>query len=456
MNVAPPDRSSAAPLASTFRTILRDRALILMGAFGLFAGLPLPLSGFTLRQWMSEGGISLAGIGLTAYIGLAYTLKFVWSPLLDQIEPPGPLARFGRRRGWLLAIQPSLAAACLLMAYSDPVATPTVTVAAAVALAFLSASQDIVVDAWRVETFPEAMQGIALASYVWGYRNALLVAGAGAIGLAGVVGWRGSLTAMALLLLLSAVATLLAPEPHVERLHGEALATRARLRLAVIEPMAEFLRRRGAIHILAFVMLFKLGEALAHTMAVPFYRALGFDRAQVALATGVPGLVASLLGAAFGGWLLIRIGLGRALVLTGFVQMASMALYFALAVSAGDTSILLAKIVLENFAEAMADAAFLTYLSALCSTAFTATQYALLSSLAAVGLRTLGGLSGILAERLGWEAFYAATIFAALPAMLLMLGLLRRFPAGISAPSSAAGELAVASRQAREPGDLRA
>ncbi len=188
------------------------------------------------------------------------------------------------------------------------------------------------------------------------------------------------------------------------------------------------LQRPGAVQILAFVMLFKLGEALAHTMANPFYRSMGFDRVQVALATGVPGLVASLLGALSGGWLVIRIGTGRALIGTGFVQMASMGLYFALAVSGGDTRILLAKVILENFAEAMADAAFITYLSSLCSTRFTATQYALLSSLSAVGLRTVGGFSGLMAESLGWVGFYAFTIFAALPAMLLMVGLLRRFP----------------------------
>ena len=406
-----------------------DRQLALMGMFGFFAGLPLSLSGFTLRQWLSEGGASLAAIGLTANIGLAYTLKFLWSPVLDQARPPGPLARFGRRRGWLLAIQPLLAAAAAALALSDPVRAPVLLVAAAVSIAFLSASQDIVVDAWRIETFPERVQGVALASYVWGYRLALLVSGAGAIGLADKVGWHNSLMAMAALMLGGAVVTLIATEPP--RSVPAVAATEdfpTRLRAAVIEPFTDFWRRPGAEQILAFVMLFKLGEALAHTMAAPFYRALGFDRAQVALATGVPSLVASLLGAAFGGWLVIRIGTGRALILTGFMQMASMGLYFALAVSAGDPRILVTKVVVENFAEAMADAAFLTYLSSLCSTAFTATQYALLSSLAAVGLRTIGGFSGVLAEALGWTRFYALTIFAALPAMLLMLRLLRRFP----------------------------
>ena len=406
----------------------RDTRLLLMGAFGFFAGLPLPLSGFTLRQWLTEGGTSLAAIGLTANIGLAYTLKFLWSPILDQTRPPGPLARLGRRRGWLMTIQPLLALACVLLATADPHLAPTQLLIAAIAIAFLSASQDIVIDAWRIETFPERAQGIALASYVWGYRLALLIAGAGAIGLVGPLGWRGSLLTMAALVLSSTIATLLAQEPIQAALTTATTRLAARFRAAIIDPFTDFWQRPGAGQILAFVLLFKLGEALAHTMAVPFYNSLGFDRAQIALATGLPSLVASLAGALAGGWLVIRIGTGRALISTGFVQMASMTLYFALAVSGGDTRILLAKIVLESFAEAMADAAFLTYLSSLCSVAFTATQYALLSSLAAVGLRTIGGLSGILAATLGWERFYALTIFAALPAMLLMVSLLNRFP----------------------------
>ena len=426
--------------------MFRDRRLWLMGFYGAVCGLPLPLSGFTLRQWLSENNLSLAAIGLTASIGLAYVLKFLWSPLLDQVPPPFGLARFGRRRGWLFLIQPALALACAALALSDPLGRPAALVSAAVLVAFLSASQDIAVDAWRVETFTEREQGLALPFYVWGYRLALLVSGAGAIGLAGALGWDGSLLLMALLVGSGVLVTAAAREPDAR--HGAAIEGAASvfppqepeesrpaagisawLRRAVVEPFADFLRRPNAWVILAFVMLFKLGEALAHTMAPPFYRAMGYDRAQVAWATGVPGLAASLLGAAFGGWLVVRVGTGRALVSTGFVQMASMGLYFALAVSGGEFHILLAKIVLENFAEAMADAAFLTYLSSLCTVAFTATQYALLSSLAAFASRTLAGASGVLAEALGWIGFYALTVFAALPAMLIMLWLLRRLPA---------------------------
>ena len=409
--------------------LFRDSQFWVMAGFGFATGLPLPLSGLTLRQWLSESGTSLTAIGFTASIGLAYTLKFLWSPILDQVRPPWLLARFGRRRGWLLVIQPLLVGMCFLLAASDPVQTPLLLVGAAVGIAFLSASQDIVVDAWRIETFPERLQGAALAAYIWGYRAALLVAGAGAIKLVDYAGWQGSLSVMAALIGLGMAATLLAREPAAAACPAAlAQGFAARLRVSVVDPFQDFLKRPGAGPILAFVMLFKLGEALAHTMAVPFYHDLGFERAQVAYALGWPALASSLLGAGAGGWLVIRIGTGRALVATGFMQMASMGLYFALAVSEGNPTILITKVVVENFAEAMADAAFITYLSALCSTAFTATQYALLSSLAAVGLRTLGGFSGVLAAAMGWVEFYALTIFAALPAMLIMLYLLRRFP----------------------------
>jgi MFS transporter, PAT family, beta-lactamase induction signal transducer AmpG len=400
-----------------------DSQLVVMGALGFTAGLPLPLTGLTLRQWLTEGGTSLAAIGFTASIGLAYVLKFLWAPVLDQVRPP----LLGRRRGWLLVIQPLLVLACLLFAASDPVHAPQRLVAAAVAIAFLSASQDVVIDAWRVETFPERQQGTALAAYIWGYRAALLVSGAGAIALASLLGWEGSIATMAALIALGMVATLLAREPPPPPRSAER-GSLARLRLSVIDPFRDFARRPGWLPILAFVMLFKLGEAMAHTMAVPFYNALGFDRNAIAAATGVPGLAASLAGAALGGWLIARIGTGRALVITGFVQMSSMALYFLLAVSHGVWEVLLAKIVLENVAEGMADAAFLTYLSLLCSARFSATQYALLSSLAAVGLRTIASYSGIAAQALGWVTFYGLTIFAAVPAMLIMLYLLRRYP----------------------------
>jgi PAT family beta-lactamase induction signal transducer AmpG len=396
-----------------------------MAGYGVVSGLPLPLSGFTLRQWLSEGGTTLLVIGLTTNIGLSYSLKFLWAPVLDRVAPPGWLGRLGQRRGWLMLVQPLLVMSCVALAFCDP-ASPSTLFAAAAAVAFLSATQDIAIDAWRIELFPERLQGGALAAYVWGYRAALLLSGSAAIWLAGRLGWHGALLAMAALLAIGPLLTWLAPTPPAPAFERGAGSVLASLRLAITTPFRAFLRQPGAWQTLAFVMLFKLGEAMAGTMAPPFYRSLGYDRAQVALAIGFPALAASLAGAAAGGALVAWLGAKRALILTGFVQMASMGLYFALAYSGGDPTILVAKVVLEGFAEAMADAAFLTFLSSLCMPGYSATHYALLSSLAALPLRTVGGLAGLLAQRLGWIDFYAIAIFAAVPAMLIMVGILRR------------------------------
>ena len=407
-----------------FAPILADRRLWFMGAFGFLSGLPLPLSGFTLRLWLSEGHVSLAAIGLTANIGLPYTLKFLWSPLLDQRAP----LPFGRRRGWLLALQPPLAAACLWLALSNAAAAPVVTIAAAGLVAFLSASQDIVIDAWRIETFPREQQGLAMAAYVWGYRVAMLVAGAGVIKLADVIGWNGALGLMAAIMAAGVLVTLAAPEPAAVPRAATSGGIGRRLAAAVADPLREFLRRPGAWMILAYVALFKLGEAMAGVMLAPFYTSLGFNRAAVALTAGPYSLPATLAGIALGGWLVSRMDLGRALIMTGFIQMGAMAMYVVLAYSAGSQAVLYSTVVAEAFAEGLADAAFLTYLSTLCSPAYTATQFALLTSVAPLALRTIGGFSGFLAAAAGWKLFYSISMFASLPGMLVMLVILQRFP----------------------------
>jgi PAT family beta-lactamase induction signal transducer AmpG len=408
---------------------LANRMLWLMGAYGFASGLPLPLSGFTFRLWMAQGGVSLAAIGLTANIGIAYSLKFLWAPLLDRAPAPLGLARLGRRRGWLFGIQIALVLAGVLLALSDRGRAPLGAVAAAALVAFLSASQDIVIDAWRIEVFPPRQQGAALAAYVWGYRIALLISGSAAIKSADIVGWHGALLGVAALLAVGPVLTLFAPEPAVSRAVMERTrGVLATISAAVVEPLREFGSRPGAGTILAFVALFKLGEAMAGVMTAPFYLSLGFDRSAIALANFVPALGATFAGTALGGWMVARLGPGRALLWTGWVQTLAMAMYVVLAYSAGERHMLVLTVVTEAFAEGMADAAFIAYLSGLCSVAFTATQYALLSSLAALALRTVGGLSGFLAQGVGWKAFYTLCLFAAVPAMLVMLRILRRFP----------------------------
>jgi PAT family beta-lactamase induction signal transducer AmpG len=404
----------------------RDRRFLVLLGLGFSAGAPLPLvAGQVLRQWFTESGLSLGAIGLTALIGLAYANKFLWSPALDAVRPPLPL---GQRRGWLLAIQFALVAAILGVAMTDPTQGASLTVALAVVVAFLSASQDIVVDAWRIEMLGEdaERQAWGLAAYVWGYRLALLASGAGTLLLVQWIGWGGAYAVASLLMLPGIVAVLAGREGA--RPVAVVLGWRARLRASVVDPFAEFLQRRGWLAILLFVSLFKLGEALAGVMTTPFYRSLGFTREDVATVATVFGMVATLAGALAGSWLIGRIGIGRALVVTGLGQMLSNLMYLALVGGGRDMPMLFAQVGVESFTDGLADAAFLTYLSGLTSRAFTATQYALLSSLAAVPLRTLGASSGWLAEAMGWSAFFLLTTAAALPAMAIMLWLLRRLP----------------------------
>jgi PAT family beta-lactamase induction signal transducer AmpG len=412
-------------------TIWSDRRIWMMAAYGFVSGLPLPLSTFTLRYWLSESGAARTLIGFTAYIGLAYSFKFLWSPVLDQVAPPGWMRRLGQRRGWLATIQPALALAAVLLALTNPAASPATAIAAAALVAFLSASQDIAIDAWRIETFPQRQQGEALAAYVWGYRFAMLAAMTGVIWASGVVGWHVALLGIAVLLLLGPVVTLLAKEPITE-IDGLTQTTTSRtladrVRHSVLDPLADFLTRPGALIILAFVALFKLGEAMGGIMTAPFYRELGFTRDAIA-GSGPFSLVATLAGITLGGMLVARVGVGKALLWTGSAQTVAMAMYEVLAHAPGQVPVLYSTVVTEAFAQGMADAAFLTYLSGLCSRAFTATHYALLSSIPALAIHTIGGFSGLLADRVGWVLFYAICTFAALPAMGLMLVLLQRYP----------------------------
>jgi PAT family beta-lactamase induction signal transducer AmpG len=405
--------------------LLRDRRFLVMLALGFAAGVPLPLvAGQVLRQWFVESGMSLADLGLTALIGLAYANKFLWSPALDSVRPP----LLGRRRGWLLVIQLALIVFLAALAMSDPRGDATMTVTLAVIVAFLSASQDIVIDAWRIEMLgdDEEHQAWGLAAYVWGYRGALLASGAGTLFMVGHVGWQGAYLYAATLMLVGLVATLAGREPPPPA--AVPPGWRARMRNSIVMPFLDFTQRRYWLMILLFVALFKLGEALAGVMVTAFYRSEGFTRDDLAAVGTVFGLAATLGGAVAGSWLVGRIGVGRALIVTGLGQMLSNLMYLVLVGGGRDLPMLFAQVGVENFTDGLADAAFLTYLSGLVNRSFSATQYALLSSLAAVPLRTLAATSGQLAEALGWSAFFVLTTLAALPAMLIMLFLLKRLP----------------------------
>jgi MFS transporter, PAT family, beta-lactamase induction signal transducer AmpG len=410
-----------------------DRQLLAMGAYGFVSGLPLSLSGSTFRLWLSDSGTALALVGLTTSIGLAYSLKFLWAPLLDQNPPLRVLRNFGRRRGWLLLVQPLLGLAAVLFALCDPVGAPLVAFAAAACVAVLSATQDIAIDAWRIETFPPLRQGVALAAYIWGYRIALLVSTFGVIRGAAAIGWHGPLLMAATLIAAGTLVTLFAGDPVASRgpapaggrtADGGSVAGR-RLRDAVVGPVRSFLSHPSAWLVLAFVALFKLGEAMAGIMIAPLYLHLGFDKVAIAY-TSWFSLGGALAGYTLGGLLVARIGVGRALLWTGWAQTVAMAMYVLLSLSPGQHVMLYATVTAEAFAQGLADAAFLTFLSALCAREFAATQYALLSSVPQLAIHTVGSVSGLMAASLGWTLFYSICMVGALPGMALMVVLLRR------------------------------
>ena len=398
-----------------------------MLAFGFGSGLPLLLSGFTLRQWLTEQNVPLPVVGLVGLIGLPYTLKFLWAPVLDQVAPPGWLRRLGRRRGWMIAAQLPLVLAIVALACSDAGGTPRGAIAAAACIAFFSATQDIDIDAWRIESFPLDRQGIANAAYVWGYRLGMLAARSGVLWAVGFLGWRGALLGVAGLAALGMAVTLAAPEPPLPAMPPPGGGVLRRLGAAAAGSLRDLLARRGAVPILAYVALFNLGEALAGVMLPSLYHALGFSRAAVA-ALGPFILFGTMAGIGAGGALVARLGVARGLIATGFFQMAAMALYVWLALAPADRTLLFATTTLEAFAQGCATAAFLAYLSSLCSSAHTATQFAVLTSVAPLASNTVGSFSGYLAVAVGWPLFYAMAMLAAMPGMLLMLFILRSYP----------------------------
>lgn len=397
-----------------------SRLMAIMLGLGFASGLPLYLSGLTLSQWLTESGVATAGIGMIAWLGLPYTIKFLWGPLLDQVAPPFGLRRFGRRRGWLLVVQPPLAVAVVVLAWSEPTVRPLVTVLAALSIALFSATQDIAIDAWRIETFPPDRQGWANAVYVWGYRLAMFCAFSGVLWLVPVFSWHGALLAVACVVGASVVLTVFMPEPPLP-----AIVVRKDRWAAVAASLTDLLSRRGAILALGYVALFNLGEALAGALLTKFYAHLGFDRSVVAKALGVFPLFATMAGIGCGGLVVARLGLARAMIATGFLQMAAMALYIVLAVTAS-LNLLYLNSVTELFVQGMATAAFLAFMSTLCRPAYAATQFALLTSLAPLAARTVGGFSGFLQPQVGWPAFYTIAMLGSLPAMVLMLILLRQ------------------------------
>jgi PAT family beta-lactamase induction signal transducer AmpG len=395
--------------------VYRSRRQLAILAMGFASGLPLALTGQTLQVWLTESQVSLTDIGLFALVGFAYSVKFLWSPVLDRVPVPWLSARLGQRRAWLSLIALLLAAAILGLGQTNPIVDPWRTALLASLVAFLSASQDIVIDAYRIELLTKEEQAAGAASTQWGYRLGMIASSAGALGLAEMLGWPRTYLVMASLIGVGLVAALLSPEPVHPPRRGSFL------RGAVIEPFLEFSSRPQWLVVLCFIVLYRLGDALSGGMSNPFYVKIGFTKPEIASVAKVFGVVASMVGIAAGGAFAFRLGVARALVAAGLIHAAGNLAFIFQAYAGHDVRVLGLTIFVENFTGGLVSAAFVGYLSTLCHPAFTATQFALFTSLTAVGRTLFASGAGWLAEQLGWPLFFAASAVAALPGIALAI-----------------------------------
>ncbi|MEJ2575910.1 MAG: AmpG family muropeptide MFS transporter [Gammaproteobacteria bacterium] len=384
--------------------------MLVAALMGFASGLPLLLTGSVLQAWMTEEGVDLGTIGLFALVGLPYTLKFLWAPLMDRYTP----LALGRRRGWLLLTQVGLIAALLLLAASEPAASPLGVAVAALLVTFFSASQDIVIDAYRREALADDEQGLGASLYVNGYRVGMLLASGGGLILADHLPFSQVYQLMAGCMLFGVATTWFAPEPVAAEGQPRSLGE------AVVQPFVEYFRRRDALVILLFILLYKIGDTMAAHMTTPFYLDIGFSKTEIGAVVKLFGFWATVAGGLFGGVLILRLGVFRALWWFGILQGASTAGFAGLAMLGPSLAGLAGVIAFENLSGGMGTAAYIAYMASLTNKRFTATQYALLSSLMGIPRVIAATPTGFMAEAMGWVGYFVFCALIALPGLLLL------------------------------------
>jgi MFS transporter, PAT family, beta-lactamase induction signal transducer AmpG len=446
MAVTPQAASGAKPSPSfkeTLAVYFKRRVLVVL-LLGFSSGLPIVLIGSTLQAWMTQSGVDVRTIGLFAAVGIPYSIKFLWAPFADALEIPLLSRLLGRRRGWLLFTQLWLIGAIVLLGLTDPAASPLIVAIGALFVATASATQDIVIDAFRVESLQESEQAAGLASYIAAYRIGALVSGAGALLFVTVLraslnlteraAWTACYAVMAVLILIGILATLLAAEPDrssvVEAEHGVEAARESwieRAFRAAVDSFRDFLSRDLAVVVLLFVTLFKLADALAFSLSTNFTLGLGFSLTQIATIRNGIGFLATLIGGFTGGFIARALPLATSLWIGALLQ-TLMILFFSLQAYVGmNTAMLTATTTIEFFTDAIGTVIFVAYLSVLCKNPlYTATQFALLNALAALG-RTFFSLgSGYIQHVTGWVWFFVICALAGLPALGLLAWLQKR------------------------------
>lgn len=403
-------RDSLASMIAPFRKAFLSPRVAFMGPLGFSSGLPLVLTGSTLTAWMRTEGIDLTTIGLLSWVSLIYSLKFLWAPLMDRYQLPW----LSRRRGWMLVTQLGLLAAIVALGYLGPSFSLSSTFAVALMVAFLAASQDVVVDAYRTDLLPAKERASGVAIFVMFYRVALIAAGAGALILSDHMSWQVVYTLIASLMLVGVVATVLAPVPERK------IAAPPSIREAVVLPFVDFFTKERALVLLVVVMTYKIGDMVASQMLTPFLIDLAFTCSEIGAIQKGLGLGATIVGALVGGGLVAKFGIIRSLFIFGLLQAVANVLYAVLAVLGRDHTMLVVAIGVDNLFNGLGQAAFVAFLMSLCNAKFSATQYALLSSAMSVVGKLLGGGSGVIAEHAGWPAFFIVTLIAAMPALVLI------------------------------------
>ncbi|HZP32986.1 MAG TPA: MFS transporter [Candidatus Acidoferrales bacterium] len=409
-----------------------DRHVLQVLALGFSSGLPMMLTYLTLSAWLATAGIKRSAIGAFALTSSFYALKFLWSPLIDRLPPPIP---WGRRRGWGLTLQVGLVAAILALGSTDPRRSLGTMAILAGVVAFLSASQDIVIDAWRIEILPLELQGPGAAMIQAGYYLGMLASGAGALVIAARFGWFAAYGIMAALLAVSMLTFVLGPEPDVSPKAsnrpraGQTTAWKTIeewFATAVIGPFSDFMRRPYWLLILLVILDYKLGEGMAAVMSTPLYIAVGFTLNEIAVISKLFGPFTVIVGALVGGIVTVRFGLLRSLIICGIIQALGNLTYVLQAVGGHKIAYLAFCVTAQNVTTGMAGTALVSYISSLCSSEFTATQYALLASLALLGRTVVGSTGGALSEAIGWVPFFLLTTVASLPALVLVWWIDRR------------------------------
>ena len=391
------------------RSILNQRMLVSL-LMGFSCGLPLLLTITVLQAWMQEVGVDIKVIGLFSLVGLPYTLKFLWAPVMDRFTLPF----LGRRRGWLLLFQILLTLAIACLGLTNPLASPPLVAVAAFLVTFFSASQDIVVDAYRREDLLDNELGLGSSLYVNGYRIGMLVAGSGGLIMADHISFRYVYMILAATMLVGVITTFCCREPEA------AAGTPTTFKEAVVGPFVDYFSRPGALLLLSFILFYKIGDQMASTMTMPFYLEIGFTKTEIGTVVKLFGFWATIGGGLLGGLILLRLGILRSLWIFGILQAVSTAGFSLLANFGASLSLLAGVIAFENLSGGMGTAAYVAYMASLTNKKFTATQYALLSSLMGVPRVLAAAPTGFAVSALGWSSFFIFCTLAALPGLLLL------------------------------------